>query len=236
MFSVVQAFFKRKEPYGKSLNISLEKDELERLGGNAGGTADTDWAFSGRCSGATGHYHRGLVAYLERSGWTHFIVNRLKAKRAKGTQLRKVKTDAADARHLAEMDYRGDVTPHRTWEEGYTELQHVMRQHEFVTGMFVQAKLNMRAFLDQVFPEYEKVFGNLFSETSLHVLDRCLENQVEDLQGVIKKSAGKSHFLKWTGGKIEYLSEVISRWVEQSRSPAQTSVLRSMVDLVLAFI
>ena len=42
---------------------------------------------------ATGHYHRGLATYLERNGWTYFIVNPLQAKRAKGTQLRKVKTD-----------------------------------------------------------------------------------------------------------------------------------------------
>ncbi|WP_429313812.1 IS110 family transposase [Paenibacillus mucilaginosus] len=36
---------------------------------------------------ATGHYHRGLAAFLKRSGWTYLIVNPLQAKRAKGTQL-----------------------------------------------------------------------------------------------------------------------------------------------------
>ncbi|MGG4498405.1 IS110 family transposase [Brevibacillus reuszeri] len=48
---------------------------------------------------ATGHYHRSLVGYLKRSGWTHYIVNSLQAKLSIGTQLRKVKTDAADAWH-----------------------------------------------------------------------------------------------------------------------------------------
>ncbi|MNB63291.1 Transposase [compost metagenome] len=94
-----------------------------------------------------------LAAYLERSGRTYFNVNPLQAKQTKDTQLRKVKTDPSDAWHLAEMYYRGDVTSHRSWEEGYNKLQHETRQHEFVTGMFVQAKLNMRALLDQVFPE-----------------------------------------------------------------------------------
>lgn len=234
-FSVVQAFLKRNEPWRKAINISHEKSGLEQLDELLlelqAQTAQSPVVVLE----ATGHYHRGLVAHLERSGWTYFIVNPLQAKRAKGTQLRKVKTDAADAWHLAEMYYRGDVHPHRTWEEGFTELQHVTRQHEFVTGMFVQAKLNMRALLDQVFPEYEEVFGNLFSETSLHVLARCLENQVEDLQEVIQNSAGKSHSRKWTEGKKEYLNEVMSRWAQQPRSSAQTSVLRSMVDLVLAF-
>nr|WP_253300947.1 IS110 family transposase [Paenibacillus lautus] len=94
---------------------------------------------------ATGHYHRALVSYLDRSGYTYYMVNPL------------------DAWHLAEMYYRGDVKPHRTWNETFTELQHLTRQHEFVTGIFVQAKLNSRALLEQVFPTYEQVFYNVFS-------------------------------------------------------------------------
>ncbi|MEK4978633.1 IS110 family transposase [Bacillus sp. FSL K6-6540] len=58
---------------------------------------------------ATGHYHRALVSYLDRSGYTYYMVNPLQSKRAKRTQLRKVKTDALDDWHLAEMYYRGDV-------------------------------------------------------------------------------------------------------------------------------
>lgn len=69
-----------------------------------------------------------------------------------------MKTDATDAWHLAEMYYRGEVKPHRTQEESYTELQHVSRQREFVTGLYVQAKLNARALLDQVFPAFEDIF------------------------------------------------------------------------------
>ncbi|BFH10946.1 IS110 family transposase [Paenibacillus melissococcoides] len=234
-FSVVQAFFKRNEPYGKALGISHEKDGFEQPGKILMNLYTETSISPVVVLEATGYYHLGLIAYLERNGWTYFIVNPLQSKRAKNAQLRKVKTDAADAWHLAEMYYRGDVTAHRIWNEGYKELQHMTRQHEFVTGMFVQAKLNMRALLDQVFPEYEKVFGDLFSETSLHVLARCLEDQVEDLQEIIQKNAGKSHSQKWAVGKVEYLNGVMSRWREQPRSRAQTSVLRSMVDLVLAF-
>ncbi|BCG60694.1 IS110 family transposase [Paenibacillus sp. URB8-2] len=234
-FSVIQAFLKRNEPWGKAISISHEQSGFEQLGEILTELQAQTGISPAVVLEATGHYHRGLVTYLERSGWTYFIVNPLQAKRAKGTQLRKVKTDATDAWHLAEMYYRGDVTAHRTWEEDYLELQHVTRQHEFITGMFVQAKLNMRALLDQVFPGYEKVFRNLFSVTSLYVLARCLEGQTEDLHVVIRKSAGKSHSEKWVEAKAETLREVMSRWGEQPRSRAQTSVLRSMVDLVLVF-
>ncbi|AKG34741.1 IS110 family RNA-guided transposase [Paenibacillus durus] len=234
-FSVVQAFLKRNEPCGKAMSISHEEGGFEQLGEILAELQTKTMHPPVVILEATGHYHRGLVAYLERSGWTYFIVNPLQAKRAKGTQLRKVKTDAADAWHLAEMYYRGDVTPHRTWDEGFTELQHVTRQHEFVTGMFVQAKLNMRALLDQVFPTYEKVFRNLFSVTSLHVLACCLEGQIENLHAVIQKCTRSSHSQKWTEAKMEQMKEALSYWKEQSRSRAQTSVLRGMVNLVLAF-
>ncbi|WP_231503648.1 IS110 family transposase [Paenibacillus sp. 1-18] len=74
---------------------------------------------------ATGHYHRNLVGYLKRSGWIHYIVNPLQAKRSKGTQLRKVKTDAADTWHLAEMNYRGDVKAHRSHRSSRLEMSRV---------------------------------------------------------------------------------------------------------------
>jgi len=59
--------------------------------------------------------------------------------------------------------------------------------------MFVQAKLNTRALLDQVFPAYENVFRDLFSVTSLKVLARWLEGDIEDLHEAIQEGAGKSH-------------------------------------------
>jgi transposase len=234
--SVVQAFTQRNEPYGKLESISHGESGIERLGELLEELHVKTGIAPVVVLEATGHYHRPLVAYLERSGWNHFVVNPLQSKRAKGTQLRKVKTDAADAWHLADMYYRGDVQPHRTWEETYTELQHATRQHEFVTGMFVQAKLNMRALLEQVFPAYEKVFSDLFSVTSLKVLKRCLEGDVENLVETVKKSAGKSHSKRWVEEKAERVEELITTWEKQTRSRSQTAALCGMVSLLLTFV
>ncbi|WP_254438207.1 IS110 family transposase [Paenibacillus sp. DCT19] len=185
---------------------------------------------------ATGHYHRAWVSYLERSGYTCYIVNPLQSKRAKGTQLRKVKTDAVDAWHLAEMYYRGDVKPHRTWEETFTELQHLTRQHEFVTGIFVQAKLNSRALLEQVFPAYEQVFYNLFSLTSLQVLSRCLEGTMENWDEVIEEGSRKSHSKRWVSEKVKTLEDVLCDWRETRRSSSQSKALLGMVTLLLTMV
>jgi len=223
--SIVQAFLNRNEPYGKLESISHGERGFERLGQLLAELQAETMINPVVVLEATGHYHRGLAAYLERSGWTYFIVNPLQSRRAKGTQLRKVKTDAADAWHLADMYYRGDVTAHRTWDETFTELQHVTRQHEFVTGMFVQAKLNTRALLEQVFPAYEKAFYDLFSVTSLKVLARCLEGDVENLVEVIREGAGKSHSERWVEEKAERLRECLIHWREQPISRSQSAAL-----------
>ncbi|WP_240419686.1 IS110 family transposase [Paenibacillus periandrae] len=234
--SVIQAFLKRNEPFGKLESITHTDFGFERLGeiiAELKAKTGTDPAIVLK---VTGDYHRGLVAYLDRSGWKYFIINPLQSKRAKGTQLRKVKTDAADAWHLAEMYYCGDVRPHRTWEENYTELQHVTRQHEFITGMFVQAKLNTRALLEQVFPGYIGLFHHLFSATSLRVLQRCLEGRVDGLIDMIKENTRKSHSKQWIEEKAAQLEQMLFHWHNQPRSQSQTRALLSMLSLLLEFL
>ncbi|KQN97865.1 IS110 family transposase [Paenibacillus sp. Leaf72] len=234
--SVLQVFFKRNEPYGKAESISHDEIGFKRLGELLTELQAKTLVAPVVILEATGHYHRPLVSYLVDGGWKHFVINPLQSKRAKGTQLRKVKTDAMDAWHLADMYYRGDVKPHRTWEETYTELQHVTRQHEFVTDMFVQAKLNARALLDQVFPAYTEVFYNLFSVTALNVLQQCLDRKTEGLVELIQTFAGRSHTKRWAYEKAEQLDRLLLTWNKQTKSPSQTAMLSSMIQLLLAFI
>ncbi|RNB79735.1 IS110 family transposase [Brevibacillus fluminis] len=233
--SIVQGFVGRNEPYGKLESISHEESGFERLGE----LLDELKVLSGMepvvILEATGHYHRGVVAYLMRGEYKHFVINPLQSKRARSTQLRKVKTDAADAWHLADMYYRGDVTPHRTWDELYTELQHVTRQHEFITSMYVQAKLNSRALLDQVFPAFEKVFSNSFSTTALKVLKCCLSDRAEEIEAIIQEQAGKSHSKEWIEEKTDQLRQAMLEWSNTKRSKSQSLALEEMVSLLLEF-
>ncbi|MDG0871269.1 IS110 family transposase [Paenibacillus thiaminolyticus] len=95
--SVIQAFLRRNEPYGKAEQIYHNEQGLERLS-----TLCTELkARTGTepvvIMEATGHYHRGLFCYLAREEIRHIILNPLQSKRAKGMGLRKVKTDEADA-------------------------------------------------------------------------------------------------------------------------------------------
>ncbi|WP_268624384.1 IS110 family transposase [Paenibacillus alvei] len=233
--SVIQAFIDRNEPYGRMKNFQHGEKGFEQLGELLEPLKQASGVEPVVVLEATGHYHRSLTGYLKRSGWTHYIVNPLQAKRSKSTQLRKVKTDGADAWHLAEMYYRGDVKAHREWEETYTELQHLTRQHEFVTAMYVQAKLNSRALLEQVFPDFIGLFHNLYTTTSLKVLEQCLKSKTEDVETLIRECVGKSHSKGWIAEKTERLKEVILGWNTHARSQSQSVALTSMVSLLLEF-
>ena len=234
--SVLQAFWSKNEPYGKAESIVHGETGFKRLGELLAELQEKTLVAPIVVLEATGHDHRALVGYLKLNGWKHFIVNPLQSKRFKGTQLRKVKTDTADAWHLADMYYRGDVKPHRTWGETYTELQHITRQHEFVSGLFVQAKLNARALLEQVFPAYTEVFYNLFSVTALNVLAGCLDGKTEGFIDLIQGHAGRSHTKRWAQDKAEQLERLLISWNKSQRSPSQTAMLRSMIQLLLEFI
>lgn len=49
-------------------------------------------------------------------------------------------------------------------------MRNLTRQHDAITGIYVQIKLQFQAVLDQVFPEYKGVFGDLHSMVSLNTL------------------------------------------------------------------
>ncbi|EPY08112.1 transposase IS116/IS110/IS902 family protein [Paenibacillus alvei TS-15] len=234
--SVIQAFLGRNEPYGKAKQIYHNEQGFEWLSVLCAELKTRTGAEPVVIMEATGHYHRGVVCYLIQKDIRHIILNPLQSKRAKGMGLRKVKTDEADAWSLAEMFYRGDALPHRIWDESYMELQHATRQHEFVTSLYVQAKLNTRALLDQVIPAYEGVFSDLYSATSLQVLQSCLQGQMdkaEIIEKVLIKYAGRSRSQSWIREKSIRIEEILGKWKEERTSPSQTEALKGMITLLL---
>lgn len=232
--SVFQAFLYRNKPYGKAESITHGDKGFERLGQLVAELKEHAGVEPVVILESTGHYHRDLVAFFIRQEIQHFIINPLQSKRARGTRLRKVKTDPSDAWHLAEMYYRGDVKPHHIWEESYMELQHATRQHEFVTSLYVQAKLNARALLEQVFPQYEPIFSDWYCVTALKILQCCLQRSTQDMEKTIVDIAGKSHSKSWAREKAERLRAAMDLWLREKRSSSQTMALEGMITLLLA--
>lgn len=76
--------------------------------------------------------------------------------------------------------------------------------------MFVQTKLQFQAVLDQIFPEYNKVFGDLYSDVSLKILqafptsEDVLNTDIETLTVKIKEFCN-TRSLQWANKQAEKL-------------------------------
>ncbi|MED3711543.1 IS110 family transposase [Peribacillus frigoritolerans] len=214
--SQVQAFSDKGKPYRKSFKVShtveglglLEKflDEIKRETGKKPPIVLE----------ATGHYHTSVVQYLEDRGYLLIIINPLISYKAKSSSLRKVKTDAVDAYHLCELFYKEDLEPYKKRGVQLLNLRNLTRQHENITGVLIQTKLQFQAILDQVFPEYRGVFGDLYSVVSLLTLSEfpssedILEASLETIADKIAQLC-KSRSSRWANEKAIELKAAANR-------------------------
>ncbi len=162
-----QTFLNKGKPYGKSFSFFHTQEGLsEFLSLIQEVTAHTGQSPTVILE-STGHYQAAVIQFLTEQDIFYIVVNPLISNQAKKSSLRKVKTDAVDAYQLCELYYKEEFEIHKQRGERLLNLRHLTRQFESLTAMYVQAKLQFHAVLDQVFPEYCGVFGDLFSRISL---------------------------------------------------------------------
>lgn len=116
---MAQTFTARNEANGKSRRIVHTEEGFEEFGEWLGELRQKTDKEPVVVIEATGHYHRGLVAYMERSGFCHMVTNPLQSKRAKGSQLRKVKTDTVV---VGERFFTRSFPPKSPRSPGYRHL------------------------------------------------------------------------------------------------------------------
>nr|WP_227522131.1 IS110 family transposase [Bacillus solitudinis] len=130
--------------------------------------------------------------------------------------LRKVKTDAIDSYRLCELYYKEDLEPYKKRGIQLLNLRNLTRQLENITGMYVQTKLQFQAVLEQIFPEYRGVFGDLCSLVSLRILQEypasedILADSEDTLANRIKELC-KSRSKRWAEEKSQKLKAAAAR-------------------------
>lgn len=208
--SQVQAFLDKKKPYKKSFKVQHNLEGLASLLDFIKELEDIAGERPPIVLESTGHYHKPVVQYFEDRGYIIIIVNPLISYKAKNSSLRKVKTDIIDANHLCELYYKEDLEPYKKRGIQLLNLRNLTRKHDNITGIVVQTKLQFQAVLDQVFPEYSKVFGSLYSDVSLLTLQafptsgEVLKTDCETLATKIKEFCN-TRSLQWANKQAEKL-------------------------------
>ena len=170
--SQVQAFLDKSKPFGKSYSMKHTREDLDRFIGFLKEIEGMTGQMPMVILESTGHYHSPVIQYLEEHEVLYILLNPIISYQAKRSSLRKVKTDAIDAYQLCVLYYKEDFEPHKNRGIQLLNLRNLSRQQEIVTNMYVEAKLQFHTILDQVFPEYRKVFGDLYSKVSLLMLKK----------------------------------------------------------------
>ncbi|WP_332634887.1 IS110 family transposase [Halalkalibacter flavus] len=220
--SEVQGFLDKGKPYRKSFCIRHDLEGLGLLLEFLKEIKELTGQQPPVVLESTGHYHTPVVQYLEERNYLLIIVNPLISHRAKSSSLRKVKTDAIDAYRLCELYYKEELEPYKKRGIRLLNLRNLTRQHTSITEIYVQTKLQFQAVLDQVFPEYKGVFGELYSVGSLLTLqkyptsDDILAASEDDLANGIKEL-----YKKWVKEKVQKLK------IAAARNPFQKTLYQS---------
>jgi len=119
---------------------------------------------------ATGHYWLAIYSFLNGLNFHVVVFNPLQSDALRDFYIRKTKTDSIDAVLIAQV-IRLDM-PERTAfpQEDSFRLKQLERFRYGLVDRTSDIKRKVIACLDQVFPEYEKVFSDMFGYSSSEVL------------------------------------------------------------------
>jgi transposase len=119
---------------------------------------------------ATGHYWLSVFSFLHKLGFKITAFNPMQSDALRHFYIRKTKTDVKDAYLIAQV-IRID-SPEETpfVEEDLLQLKHLERLRYALVDQSSDIKRKIIALLDQVFPEYEQNFSDVFGMSSTEIL------------------------------------------------------------------
>src|SRR5699024_8821672 len=119
---------------------------------------------------ATGHYWLSIFSFLHKLGFKTTVFNSLQSDALRYFYIRKTKTDVSDAYLIAQVIRIGSPDETPFLEEDLLQLRHLERLRFYFVDQCSDLKRKVISLLDQVFPEYERVFADVFGLSSTEVL------------------------------------------------------------------
>lgn len=163
---------------------------------------------------ATGHYWLSIYSYLVEKGFVIHVVNPIQTDGwRKGIEIRKRKTDIIDSVLIAELIRYGDFLETSLANEDTMSLRNLSRFRNYLISSIGDLKRKTICVLDQVFPEYQSAFSNIFGQTSKEILLHIstpgdFENiSSEQLQKVLSEIT----FKKFAQNKINQVSHLAKK-------------------------
>lgn len=148
---------------------------------------------------ATGHYWLALYSFLAGQGFILHVINPIQSDSLRNFHIRRQKTDAVDCFLVAEVIRFGHFTETKLADEDVLSLRNLARFRESLKDSCANYKRQVITLLDQVFPEYDRLFSNLFGESSKAFLktygtpEQVIDVHTKSLATLLRKASRGRH-------------------------------------------
>ncbi|MBU5313272.1 IS110 family transposase [Tissierella carlieri] len=119
---------------------------------------------------ATGHYWLSLYSHLLNLGFTVYVINPIQSEAFRKMYIRQTKNDSKDSFIIAQIMRFGEFSTTSLADEDIMALRQLSRYRFSLVDECSDWKRKCIALLDQVFPEYSKLFSDTFGVTSRELL------------------------------------------------------------------
>lgn len=122
---------------------------------------------------ATGHYWLSAYSFFVELGYDVRVINPIQSDAFRKMYIRQTKTDSKDSFVIAQIMRFGQFSATRLSEENVMALRQLSRYRLSLVSECGDCKRKVIALLDQVFPEYDKLFSDTFGAASKELLLQC---------------------------------------------------------------
>jgi len=120
---------------------------------------------------ATGHYWLCLYSFLVGKEYSVHVINPYQSDAWRKIYLSTTKTDKEDAFLIADIIRFGSFSKTTLADEKLVSLRNLTRFRTSVSQQITDTKRRIITVLDQVFPEFEKLFSSMFGKTATTLLE-----------------------------------------------------------------
>lgn len=157
---------------------------------------------------ATGHYWLTLYDDLTSNRYPVIMLNPLQVAAYRKSGIRKLKSDASDAVWIADYIRVANRRPSEQNLPIVLQLRELSRFRFRLTEQVGDIKRKLLTILDRVFPEYDRLFSNVFLQASRAVLQEAVSAQqfadfdLQELTNLLSE-ASRGRFGQKTAEKIQ---------------------------------
>jgi len=126
---------------------------------------------------ATGHYWLALYDELTHKNYPVIVLNPMQVAAYRKSGIRKIKSDVTDAVWIADYIRIANLPASELNLPVFLQLRELSRFRFRLTEQVGNLKRKLLTILDRVFPEYERLFSNVFLQASRSVLQEAVSAQ-----------------------------------------------------------